>query len=581
MDDTWDCLTLSSACQNAIKDLKFSKMTPVQAACIPLFLQNKDVAAEAVTGSGKTLAFLIPIIDRLQKREEAWKKHEIGAIILTPTRELAIQIEEVLQTFLKYLPHFNSLILIGGTSVQADVEKFYKNGGHIIVATPGRLEDILSRKNSLINMANFVKSLEVFVMDEADRLLEIGFEGTLNTILSYLPKQRRTGLFSATQTNEVENLIRAGMRNPVRISVKEKQKAANVIQKIPSTLTIHYMICDHDEKLDQLVQFLRDHKNQKVMIFFSTCVSVDYFSAALAQILKKHSISAIHGKMRKKRNKIFSEFRKKTRGVLMCTDVMARGVDIPEVHWVLQYDPPSSSSAFVHRSGRTARIGNTGNCIVFLAPSEDAYVQFIAMNQKVPMHKYPKARVDASVLPKLKLISQKDRAVFEKSMRAFVSFVQFYAKHECSMIFRLKDLDFGCLATGFGLLKIPHMPELKKKQITNFTPVDIDVNSIPYREKSREKLRQQKIFDGIVDEKKKYKPKVAAWSKNKNKKESKKKRKENKKLGQKRKIDEMSAEDFADLKNLDDDYRLLKKQKKGKISNEEFDKQFTGSVEEI
>lgn len=555
-------------------------MTPVQAACIPLFLENKDVAAEAVTGSGKTLAFLIPIIERLQKRAEPWKMHEIGAIILTPTRELAIQIEEVLQIFLKHLPQFTSSLLIGGTSVQTDIEKFSKNGGHIIVGTPGRLEDILNRQNSSsVNFANCVKSLEVFVMDEADRLLEIGFEATLNTILSFLPKQRRTGLFSATQTNEVENLIRAGMRNPVRICVKEKQTMANVIQKIPSSLTIHYLICDHDEKLDQLVQFLRDHKQEKVMIFFATCVSVDYFSAVLSQILKKHSISAIHGKMRQKRNKIFSEFRKKTRGVLVCTDVMARGVDIPEVHWVLQYDPPSSASAFVHRSGRTARIGNVGNCVVFLAPSEDAYIEFIAMNQKVPMHKYPKAEIETSVLPKLKLVSQKDRAIYEKSMRAFVSFVQFYAKHECSMIFRLKDLDFGGLATGFGLLKIPHMPELRKKQITNFTPADIDVNDIPYREKSREKLRQQKIMEGISDEKKKYKPRTVSWSKNKTKKENKKKRKENKKIGKKRKQEEMSAEDFADLKDLDDDYRLLKKQKKGKISKEEFDQKFTASAE--
>ncbi|GAB1609847.1 ATP-dependent RNA helicase DDX55-like [Argonauta hians] len=582
MDDTWEKLPLSEASFASLRDLKFEKMTPVQAACIPLFLQNKDVATEAVTGSGKTLAFVIPIIERIQKRQLPWKKYEIAAIILTPTRELAIQIEEVLLVFLKHLPHFTSCCMIGGTSVQLDMEKFQNQGGHIIVATPGRLEDILDRQAKVFNLASCVKSLEVLVMDEADRLLESGFEASMNTILSYLPKQRRTGLFSATQTNEVEKLIRAGMRNPVRISVKEKQTSAQMIQRIPSTLTIFYMICESNEKFNQLVHFLREHKQDKVMVFFSTCASVDYFCGALKLILKKHEIFGIHGKMRKNRNNIFSRFRKQQRGILMCTDVMARGVDVPEVHWVFQYDPPSSASAFVHRSGRTARIGNTGNCLVMLTPSEDAYIEFIARNQKVPMQMFSTADNVLPAIDKLKGLCEKDRSFYDKSVRAYVSFIQSYAKHECSMIFRTKDLEFGKLATGFGLLKIPVMPELKGKEINNFTPSSIDVNSIPYLNKDKEKVRQQRILEG-VEKKSKYKPRTVAWSKKKEKKEVKKKRQETKGLKkkkeslQKSKIEAAEKSRLEEIKDLQDDYRLLKKQKKGKISEADFEKQFTES----
>ncbi|CAI9724323.1 ATP-dependent RNA helicase DDX55-like [Octopus vulgaris] len=518
-----------------------------------MFLQNKDVATEAVTGSGKTLAFVIPIIERLQKHEQPWKKHEIAAIVLTPTRELAIQIEEVLLVFLKHLPQFTSCCMIGGTSVQLDIEKFQDHGGHIIVATPGRLEDILDRQAKTLNFASYVKSLEVFVMDEADRLLESGFEASLNTILSYLPKQRRTGLFSATQTDEVEKLIRAGMRNPVRISVKEKQTSAHMVQRIPSTLSIFYMICESDEKFNQLVHFLREHKNDKVMVFLSTCAAVDYFCGALKLILKKHVILGIHGKMRKKRNNIFARFRKQ-------------------------------QSAFVHRSGRTARIGNTGNSLVLLTPSEDAFIEFIARNQKVPMRQFSKSDNVLPAIDKLKRLSEKDRSLYDKSVRAYVSFIQSYAKHECSMIFRTKDLDFGRLATGFGLLKIPVMPELKGKKIDNFTPSSIDINTIPYLNKDKEKIRQQRIQEG-VEKKSKYKPKTVAWSKKKEKKEIKKKRQETKKSkkkkmtdsGQKSKLEAAEKSRLEEIKDLQDDYRLLKKQKKGKISEEDFEKQFTES----
>ncbi|XP_057620353.1 ATP-dependent RNA helicase DDX55 isoform X2 [Chionomys nivalis] len=533
-------------------------------------MKNKDVAAEAVTGSGKTLAFVIPIVEILLRREEKLKKSQVGAIIITPTRELAIQIDEVLSHFTKHFPQFSQILWIGGRNPGEDVERFKQHGGNIIVATPGRLEDMFRRKAEGLDLASCVRSLDVLVLDEADRLLDMGFEASINTILEFLPKQRRTGLFSATQTQEVENLVRAGLRNPVRISVKEKGVAASSTQKTPSRLENHYMICKADEKFNQLVHFLRNHQQEKHLVFFSTCACVEYYGKALEALLKRAKILCIHGKMKFKRNKIFMEFRKLQSGILVCTDVMARGIDIPEVNWVLQYDPPSNASAFVHRCGRTARIGHGGSALVFLLPMEEAYINFLAINQKCPLQEMSLQRNTVDLLPKLRAMAMADRAVFEKGMKAFVSFVQAYAKHECSLIFRLKDLDFASLARGFALLRMPRMPELRGKQFPDFVPTDIDTDMIPFkdkiREKQRQKLLEQKRKERTENEGRRKFIKNKAWSKQKAKKERKKK------MNAKRKKDEGSDIDDEDMEELLNDTRLLKKFKKGKITEEEFEK---------
>ncbi|XP_046569234.1 ATP-dependent RNA helicase DDX55-like [Haliotis rubra] len=584
MDVKWTSLSslLSKETLSAIKALKFKRMTPVQAACIPQFLRNKDVAVEAVTGSGKTLAFLLPLLEMLKKRETPLKKHEVGAVILTPTRELAIQIDEVLSHFLQYFSDFSSVLFIGGANVGANIDKFLAHGGNIVIATPGRMEDMFQRKQGAFNLAGSVKALEVLVLDEADRLLDMGFTASINTILSYLPKQRRTGLFSATQTDEVENLIRAGLRNPLRITVKEKLSTeSESLQRTPLTLKNYYMIVDADEKFNQLLHFLKEHKQEKVMVFFSTCASVDYFSRALQHILKKSQILYPWKNETETKQDILN-FRQLTSGVLTCTDVMARGVDIPEVHWVIQFDPPSSASSFVHRCGRTARIGNNGNALVMLLPAEDTYTTFISINQKVPMEQLEMAEEVHNYLPAVQKLAGKDRAIYEKGMRAYVSFVQSYAKHECSVIFRVKDLDFGKLATGFGLLKIPKMPELKGKDIPNFHPAEINVDNIPFRDKHREKQRQVRIESGeLLQRHKKMKrpPKSVPWSRQKEKVEKKKKRVEKKLRAQKRKLEEVQpTNDTEELDDLDSDLRLMKKLKKGKISNNEFNQEFVGSA---
>ncbi|KAI4068862.1 DEAD-box helicase 55 [Homo sapiens] len=540
-EGSWESLPVPLHPQvlGALRELGFPYMTPVQSATIPLFMRNKDVAAEAVTGSGKTLAFVIPILEILLRREEKLKKSQVGAIIITPTRELAIQIDEVLSHFTKHFPEFSQILWIGGRNPGEDVERFKQQGGNIIVATPGRLEDMFRRKAEGLDLASCVRSLDVLVLDEADRLLDMGFEASINTILEFLPKQRRTGLFSATQTQEVENLVRAGLRNPVRVSVKEKGVAASSAQKTPSRLENYYMVCKADEKFNQLVHFLRNHKQEKHLVFFSTCACVEYYGKALEVLVKGVKIMCIHGKMKYKRNKIFMEFRK------------------------LQ-------SAFVHRCGRTARIGHGGSALVFLLPMEESYINFLAINQKCPLQEMKPQRNTADLLPKLKSMALADRAVFEKGMKAFVSYVQAYAKHECNLIFRLKDLDFASLARGFALLRMPKMPELRGKQFPDFVPVDVNTDTIPFkdkiREKQRQKLLEQQRREKTENEGRRKFIKNKAWSKQKAKKEKKKK------MNEKRKREEGSDIEDEDMEELLNDTRLLKKLKKGKITEEEFEK---------
>ncbi|XP_034872727.1 ATP-dependent RNA helicase DDX55 isoform X2 [Mirounga leonina] len=540
-EGSWESLPirLHPLVLGALRELGFPYMTPVQSATIPLFMKNKDVAAEAVTGSGKTLAFVIPILEILLRREEKLKKNQVGAIIITPTRELAIQIDEVLAHFTKPFPQFSQILWIGGRNPGEDVARFKEQGGNIVVATPGRLEDMFRRKAEGLDLASCVRSLDVLVLDEADRLLDMGFEASINTILEFLPKQRRTGLFSATQTQEVESLVRAGLRNPVRISVKEKGVAASSTQKTPSRLENYYMVCKADEKFNQLVHFLRNHKQEKHLIFFSTCACVEYYGKALEALVKSVKIMCIHGKMKHKRNKIFMEFRK------------------------LQ-------SAFVHRCGRTARIGHGGSALVFLLPMEESYISFLEINQKCPLQEMRLQKNTGDLLPKLKSMALADRAVFEKGMKAFVSYVQAYVKHECNLIFRLKDLDFARLARGFALLRMPKMPELRGRQFPDFAPADVNTDTIPFkdkvREKQRQKLLEQQRKEKRENEGRKKFIKNKAWSKQKAKKEKKKK------MNEKRKREEGCDIEDEDMEELLNDTRLLKKFKKGKITEEEFEK---------
>ncbi|KAK4878260.1 hypothetical protein RN001_010766 [Aquatica leii] len=584
MNKNWDELNvnLHEDVKRAIKSFEFPTMTPVQAATIPLLLGNKDVAAQAVTGSGKTLAFLIPLLELLKSRndDEKLKRNEIAALVISPTRELALQTHTVLRQFLKYVKGISDALLVGGNSVDEDVTKIQKTGANIVVCTPGRFEDLLVH-NTELNLAAALKKLEILVLDEADRLLDLGFRNSFDNILNYLPKQRRTGLFSATQTKEVDALIRAGLRNPVSVMVTEKAS-----QSTPVSLENYYIVTKNNGKLATLVTFLEDNVH-KGLLFVPTCACVDYWYSVFPRLIKSNlPVFAIHGKMKEKRKKVLDGFKNSSRGLLICTDVLARGIDIPQVDWVLQWDPPASAAAFVHRIGRTARQGQLGSALVCLYESEAAYVDFIERNQKVKLQKMPDVATDNkidSLMNKLRHIQQEDRDVFDKGTRAFVSHIRSYSKHECSLLLRVKELPLAAMAASYGLLQLPKMPELKKVDVSEFPIIrNLDINKISYKSKVQEQQRQIKldIFKATgkwPTKKKRIRNKQSeAWSKAKEQKELKKlkriKRKQLKSDQQptKKRKSGITDEDLAELAK---DIGLLKKLKKKKISDEEFEKE--------
>lgn len=404
---------LSAPTLGFLKDcLQFRTMAPVQARTVPLLLTNYDVVVEAITGSGKTLAYLIPCLEMMLRPANVKtckeSKNAVFAIIVLPSRELAQQVYQIAKRMLRYvskeyldgaagLPVFSYQCYIGGRDIQMDVEDFTKHGGNVLIGTPGRLFELLtaSKYSALFNYGQF----ELLILDEADKLLEFGFKTKLDAILKRLPKQRRTGLFSATQTKELAELARAGMRNPVSVTVRVSSlnSASTDSNKpqIPELLSNYYAFSAASERLDRLLEFLAAHRSEKVLVYVMTCASVEWLYEALTTVLLKDEaadIFALHGQMKlEKRQKVQRLVTKREHCVLICTDVAARGLDIPEVGVVVQYDPPVEPSTFIHRIGRTARMGRQGMGVVFLMPQELEYVSFMKL-QNVPMQPLDDAR---------------------------------------------------------------------------------------------------------------------------------------------------------------------------------------------
>lgn len=476
--------------------LGFDRMTPVQAATIPLFLTNKDVCVEAVTGSGKTLSYVIPIVEMLLRREKGLKKRQVGAIVIVPTRELAAQVFGIMEKFSAAMIDGSSkpALLVGGTSVTDVLNDLSKGGSHVLIGTPGRMRDILCNHDVVD-----VKELEVLVLDEADTLLDMGFRDAVGDIFTRLPKQRRTGLFSATQTTQVADLARAGLRNPATVSVavrgtrsgsEEDSSAGNrgggSVVSTPAELRNFYCLCPQQLRLPGLVSFLSREcgaeRGGKVIVFVATCASVDYWGAVLPQLklMQGVQVRAFHGRMvQKKRTSVHAEFMGMPSGVLICTDVAARGLDFPDVKWIVQFDPPKDPNFFVHRVGRTARAGRSGQSLTFLLPEEDPYIEFLAA-RKVRLEEM---KIESLNLPvdednqlskaeadhhdhgrEIRRLVRTDRALLEKGSHAFVSFVRAYKEHQCQFIFRFAALDLGALANTFSLIRLPRIPELKGKE---------------------------------------------------------------------------------------------------------------------
>lgn len=634
----WSVLEVSEGTQRFIAQMGFKRMTPVQAITIPLLLKQRDVAVEACTGSGKTLAFLIPTFEIMCRalsegvsRRPGSLQLMVGAAIIAPTRELATQIYEVFGLYLKsakveLCERLSRQLCVGGSDAKGAAAAPRRLAAqeaapvplHLVAATPGRLRALLALEETPLNM----KSLELLVFDEADSLLKLGFAMDIQAILAAVPKQRRTGLFSATLTTELQRIMKTGMRNPVHVCVRlkrpgdagegnqalkvrkkqpeaiadgsvEEEKKPLVSHELPTKLSNYFLQLPATERFGFLRHFLQvpEVRNGKTIVFFLTCATVDYFHVLLRDLIdlrrasKKGNkkpdvirIEKLHGQMDPTaRSRAYEKFCKsppEEGAVLPATDVAARGIDVEAVQWIVQVDPPTDPAAFVHRIGRTARAGQSGRAVVLLLPHEDGYLPFLE-KRGIQLEELPdELRVDeetaSSTLKRCKRVVETDRAVMLKSTKAFLSFVRAYQEHQLPFLFPFKDLDLGNLATGYALLRLPRIKEILGKQVKGFQQSQVDPASVPFKSKKQEKQRKEKLAKDLEErEKNKEEEKKAQLLKQKQAAKDAAKAEKNRTRTQKRQAKRNEREETWE--SLAKEETLAKKLRKGKITASQFE----------
>ena len=440
-DDNYDFekADFSKPTMAAIRDMGFTKMTTVQAKTIPPLLAGRDVLGAAKTGSGKTLAFLLPAVELLYSLKFK-PRNGTGVIVISPTRELALQIFGVARELMAHHSQTFGLV-IGGANRRAEAEKLAK-GVNLMIATPGRLLDHLQ------NTPGFVfRNLKALVIDEADRILEIGFEQEMKQIIKILPNEgRQSMLFSATQTTKVEDLARMSLRpGPLYINVVPESAVSTA-----DGLEQGYVVCDSDKRFLLLFSFLKRNAKKKIIVFLSSCNCVKYFGDLLNYI--DLPVLDLHGKQKQqKRTSTFFEFCNAKQGILICTDVAARGLDIPAVDWIVQFDPPDDPRDYIHRVGRTARgTAGKGKSLMFLTPLELGFLRYLkAANVPLNEYEFPVNKI-ANVQGQLTKLIKSNFWLHQSAKDGYRSYLQAYSSHHLKTVYQIDKLDLVKVAKSFG-----------------------------------------------------------------------------------------------------------------------------------
>jgi ATP-dependent RNA helicase DeaD len=348
--DSFDSFNLPDTLQAALKEMGITTPTPVQTATIALAVDGKDVMASAQTGTGKTLAYTLPLMVRLLASPQS------NALVLAPTRELAAQVKDILRLLLGKNPTFGMALLIGGESMGRQFDQL-KRRPRIIVGTPGRICDHLNRGSLSLKFTSFL------AIDEADRMLDMGFSVQLDKIATYLPATRQTLMFSATMPKDIIDLSKKYLQDPVRVCVDSPTKAApNIKQEIIRTTS--------GEKFSNLLRELGLREGSKI-IFVKTKRGADQLADKLRQ--EEMIADSIHGDLnQRQRDRAIAQFRNNLTNILVATDVAARGLDIPHIRHVINYDLPQCAEDFIHRIGRTARAGSEGNALSLICPDDNS-----------------------------------------------------------------------------------------------------------------------------------------------------------------------------------------------------------------
>lgn len=385
---TFDSLGLSASLVKAVSEQGYDTPTPIQAKAIPVILKNKDIMAAAQTGTGKTAGFTLPLLQNLSNGERP-KSNQVRALVLTPTRELAAQVRDSIVTYGKHLP-LRSAVVFGGVGINPQMMKLRK-GVDVLVATPGRLLDLYGQ-----NAIKF-SQLEVLVLDEADRMLDMGFIHDIKKILNLLPKQRQNLMFSATFSNEIRALAKGIVHNPVEISVTPPNSTVELVKQ-----WIHPV--DKAKKTELLIKIIKDNNWHQVLVFART----KHGSDRLAKKLSKNNIqaNAIHGdKSQGARTRALADFKSNHIQVLVATDIAARGLDIDQLPHVINFDLPNVPEDYVHRIGRTGRAGATGEAVSLVSADEfeqlsniERLIKQLLTREYVdgfePDHNLPESRLD-------------------------------------------------------------------------------------------------------------------------------------------------------------------------------------------
>ncbi|AJU35515.1 Spb4p [Saccharomyces cerevisiae YJM195] len=590
----WDNLGFSLLpwIRTGLDVMGFETMTPVQASTIPMLAGNKDVVVDSVTGSGKTAAFVIPVLEKVVKEEantSKFKKAHFHSLIIAPTRELSRQIEFVVLSFLEHYPSdlfpIKCQLLVGTNeaTVRDDVSNFLRNRPQILIGTPGRVLDFLQMPAVKTSACSMV------VMDEADRLLDMSFIKDTEKILRLLPKQRRTGLFSATMRSAGSDIFKTGLRNPVRITVNSKNQA-------PSSLKLNYCVVNPAEKLQLLVSILNNYKFKKCIVYFPTCVSVSYFYSFIQYLGKRNilvnevEVFSLHGKLQTSaRTKTLTAFTDSlSNSVLFTTDVAARGIDIPDVDLVIQLDPPTNTDMFMHRCGRTGRANRVGKAITFLNEGrEEDFIPFMQVkNVELEELDLEVKGITTNFYEDFRNWILEDRDRFDKGVKAYVAFIKYYSNHSATSIFRLQSLDYVGIAKLYGLFRLPRMPEITKYLATEkqegifpgnwLVDPPVNMDEYKYKDKKREKERQETLKNiSLINDKKKLKSELKkknlAWSDKTLTKERKLERKEKMSLKRKAIEEELKAEELdenAEEERIKEDWKeIVLQNKRKKVSS--------------
>ncbi len=375
----FDTTGLSKPILTTLQELGYETATPIQAQAIPPIMEGRDVVGLAQTGTGKTAAFTLPLLHRINKTSEGGKHRPVRVLILSPTRELAAQIDKSVRDYGGRLP-LKSTCVVGGVPIKRQINAI-RGGVDFLVATPGRLEDLVSQK------AVRLDQVETVVLDEADQMLDIGFMPAIRRILKLLPKKRQTLLFSATMPKEIKALSQDHLQNPIEVSVATVAKTADKIAQ-------SVMHLPPEGKVNAMTKLAKTHPGKRIIVFARTKRGADKIARKL--VAEGIGAEAIHGnKSQNQRVRTLASFKNGKTLVLIATDIAARGIDVPGVELVVNYDLPNVPESYVHRIGRTARAGASGLAVSFCTPEE---IKLLRAVERLIKMKIPALAADGSPL---------------------------------------------------------------------------------------------------------------------------------------------------------------------------------------